>query len=121
MLNAETARFTPERSRDIAAPLFAYNSCPNKFSNTFGANFSNSTSARVHQLDSHDCSWIINLSGSMQSNVPKPFCAGNRSTHLNMPGGEWARDEKYLAGDMKNSHFTTYQMRIGIRRGVFDG
>lgn len=41
----------------------------------------------------------------MQTNVPKPYeIAGKAPVHLNMPGGQWAQDEKYISGDLQTFH-----------------
>lgn len=41
----------------------------------------------------------------MQTNVPKPFeISGKAPVHLNMPGGQWAQDEKYISGDLHTFH-----------------
>lgn len=63
------------------------------------------------RVDSYDCFNTVSLNSSMQTNVPKPFCATGRSTYLNMPGGQWGRDGKYLAEIMKKSIFTIAQMQ----------
>lgn len=106
----ETGRFTPERARDIAAPIFMYGS-QSAMSSSLGkvgnaADRSTIPPIRVDiHVDSYDCFGAISLNGSMQSNVPKPFSSRGKSTHLNMPGGQWARDGKYIAEDMQNSHY----------------
>lgn len=41
----------------------------------------------------------------MQTTVPKPFeVSGKAPTHLNMPGGQWAQDDKYISGDLHDHH-----------------
>lgn len=41
----------------------------------------------------------------MQTNVPKPYgITGKAPAHLNMPGGQWAQDEKYISGDLHTFH-----------------
>lgn len=41
----------------------------------------------------------------MQTNVPKPYGINGKSpVHLNMPGGQWAQDEKYISGDLHTFH-----------------
>lgn len=125
ILNIETARFAPERARDIAAPIFLNNKLSS--SNNSGANFTKGydRSVKMQQLDSrhdsYDCFGAVSLSGSMQTNVPKPSCGGNRSTYLNMPGGMWARDGKYIADIMNSNHFKMDQMRHVKRYGGLDG
>ncbi|XP_020279630.1 uncharacterized protein LOC109852669 isoform X2 [Pseudomyrmex gracilis] len=96
----ETGRFTPERARDIA--LYSENGgnavCPGK-SSGFPKIQDNG------HVDSYDCFGAVSLNGTMQSNVPKPFSSSGKSMHLNMPGGQWSRDGKYIAEDMQRSHY----------------
>ncbi|XP_043253950.1 uncharacterized protein LOC122398294 [Colletes gigas] len=107
----ETGRFTSERSRDIAAPVLLYgrsNDCKSFFSEQ-SAPTARSTGALVtcgdNHVGSYDCFGAVSLNGTMQSNVPKPFCSAGKSTHLNMPGGQWARHGKYIAEDMQKYHY----------------
>ncbi|XP_015432569.1 PREDICTED: uncharacterized protein LOC107188738 [Dufourea novaeangliae] len=108
----ETGRFTPERSRDIAAPVLIYGKnadCRTFFSEqltkTTAEHASIPTTCSDSHVDSYDCFGAVSLNGTMQSNVPKPFSSSGKSTHLNMPGGQWARDGKYIAEDMQKSHY----------------
>ncbi|CAK9809358.1 Protein FAM210B, mitochondrial [Anthophora plagiata] len=111
----ETGRFTPERARDIAAPVLLYdtNDCKSFFSEKLtksserSCRLENSSDAHV---DSYDCFGAVSLNSTMQSNVPKPFSSNGKSTHLNMPGGQWARDGKYIAEDMQKSHYRSICM-----------
>lgn len=41
----------------------------------------------------------------MQTNVPEPYQSGTKSTHLNMPGGQWESGQKFIAEDMRSSHY----------------
>ncbi|XP_001606632.2 uncharacterized protein LOC100118386 [Nasonia vitripennis] len=127
IFNTETSRFAPERARDLLAPLCLYGS--NTIGNSDSAASSNifgfANSIKMQQLDSrvesYDCFGSVSLNGSMQTNVPKPFCANGKDTYLNMPGGQWARDSKYLAENMRKSHFKIFQMRHAKRSGGLDG
>ncbi|KAK9304966.1 hypothetical protein QLX08_003890 [Tetragonisca angustula] len=107
----ETGRFTPERARDIAAPVLLYGKnddtsfFPNQLSKPTVACSSNLKNCSDMHVDSYDCFGAVSLNGTMQSNVPKPFCSNGKSMHLNMPGGQWARDGKYIAEDMQKSHY----------------
>lgn len=48
----------------------------------------------------------------MQTNVPKPFeISGKAPVHLNMPGGQWAQDEKYISGDLHTFHHSNISSR----------
>ena len=96
----ETGRFTPERSRDIA--LYAENGG----TAVVAAKCSGFPEIRDDShVDSYDCFGAVSLNGTMQSNVPKPFSSCGKSMHLNMPGGQWSRDGKYIAEDMQRSHY----------------
>nr|XP_045626179.1 uncharacterized protein LOC123775240 [Procambarus clarkii] len=44
----------------------------------------------------------------MQANVPKPYgISGKVPVHLNMLGGQWAQDDKYVSGDLLDHHHST--------------
>lgn len=44
----------------------------------------------------------------MQTNVPKPFgIKGKAPVHLNMPGGQWSQDDKYVSGELQQHHHST--------------
>ncbi|XP_032667601.1 uncharacterized protein LOC116842461 [Odontomachus brunneus] len=102
----EMSRFTPERARDIAL-----------YSENGGVAITNASRTGYPkicdngQADSYDCFGAVSLCGSMQTNVPKPYRSQGTdawvlsSTHLNMPGGQWTRDSKYIAEDMQRSHY----------------
>nr|XP_033339056.1 uncharacterized protein LOC117227693 isoform X1 [Megalopta genalis]XP_033339057.1 uncharacterized protein LOC117227693 isoform X1 [Megalopta genalis]XP_033339058.1 uncharacterized protein LOC117227693 isoform X1 [Megalopta genalis]XP_033339059.1 uncharacterized protein LOC117227693 isoform X1 [Megalopta genalis] len=113
---SETSRFTPERSRDIAAPVLIYGKGVNRTS--FCTEQSSKSLERTSipvtcgdsHVDSYDCFGAVNLCSTMQTNVPKPFCSSGKSTHLNMPGGQWARDGKYIAEDMQKSHYRNVRL-----------
>lgn len=48
----------------------------------------------------------------MQTNVPKPYeISGKAPVHLNMPGGQWAQDEKYISGDLHTFHHSNISSR----------
>lgn len=42
----------------------------------------------------------------MQTTVPQPYdIQGKKApSHLNMPGGQWAQNEKYISGDLQDNH-----------------
>lgn len=101
----ETGRFTPERARDIA--LYSENGGIVATRNSTGF-------PRIcdnGHMESYDCFGAVSLRSTMQSNVPKPYFSQGthvwvlRSTYLNMPGGQWTRDSKYIAEDMQRSHY----------------
>ncbi|XP_014218363.1 uncharacterized protein LOC106646753 [Copidosoma floridanum] len=118
IFNTETSRFAPERTRDIAAPVFLFNS---KINNQSWSYFAIRNKHQDSHVDSYDCFGTVSLNGAMQTNVPKPFCSAGKATYLNMPGGQWSRDGKYLAEDMAKSHFCVHKMRHFKRSGILDG
>ncbi|XP_034950008.1 uncharacterized protein [Chelonus insularis] len=117
----ETGRFTPERARDIAAPVLLYGSGSGNrqsqrrtwdslSSSVENWGSSNRSSSDTH-VDSYDCFGAISLNSSMQTMVPNPFCSSGKSSYLNMPGGQWSRDGKYLAEIMQKSHYAVLKQR----------
>ncbi|KAI8037677.1 hypothetical protein M5D96_009482 [Drosophila gunungcola] len=42
----------------------------------------------------------------MQSNVPTPFGGFNKFSHLNMPGGQWSQEYKFISQNIQNSHYS---------------
>ncbi|XP_078044705.1 uncharacterized protein LOC144474085 [Augochlora pura] len=120
IIASETSRFTPERSRDIAAPVLIYGKGADRTSLCTEQPSKSSERASIpvtcgdSHVDSYDCFGAVNLCSTMQTNVPKPFCSSGKSTHLNMPGGQWARDGKYIAEDMKKSHYRNVRLPKSI-------
>lgn len=111
----ETGRFTPERARDIATPvlLHGHNICKSFFSEQSTKSTqcpSVPVTCEDTHVDSYDCFGAVSLNGTMQSNVPKPFCSSGKSTHFNMPGGQWAKDGKYIAENMQKSHYRSNRL-----------
>ncbi|XP_017887132.1 uncharacterized protein LOC108629165 [Ceratina calcarata] len=112
----ETGRFTPERARDIAAPVLLYSNNDRKsFYKTEQLTkpaecTSSLKNCNDTHVESYDCFGAVSLNGSMQSTVPKPFCSNGKSMYLNMPGGQWARDGKYIAEDMQKSHYRSIHL-----------
>ncbi|KAK8374692.1 hypothetical protein O3P69_010534 [Scylla paramamosain] len=106
---SEKARFSPRRNRDVSSKL-------NQVGGVFGAKFMSTQGTHEaafnnssHPIDSHsdiyDSRITVSLSSVMQTNVPKPYgITGKAPVHLNMPGGQWAQDEKYISGDLHTFH-----------------
>lgn len=125
----ETGRFTPERARDIAAPVLAYvtgqGSREGQTKRAFDVNCANWGPARAScgdtHVDSYDCFGAVSLNSSMQSNVPIPFCSSGKASHFNMPGGQWAKDNKYIAEDMQKSHYRSVKARELEKNGRANG
>lgn len=62
-------------------------------------------------MASYDAHAMVNLNAHMQSNVPEPFGSVNFS-HLNMPGGQWAQNGKFMAQDLQSSHYTNLRQQV---------
>ncbi|XP_071548769.1 uncharacterized protein [Panulirus ornatus] len=106
---SEKARFSPRRTRDVSAKL---NQVGSLFGSGFMGNqgsqagtFNSATHPVDSRIDVYDSSITVSLSSVMQTNVPKPFeITGKYPVHLNMPGGQWAQDDKYVSGDLHDHH-----------------
>lgn len=106
----ETGRFTPERVRDIALYTEKNDSAIMSMMNCSGF-------PKIRDnghMDSYDCFGAISLNSTMQTNVPKPFSSHGRSMHLNMPGGQWSRNGKYIAEDMQRSHYRSLSCKSDL-------
>ncbi|KAM7352684.1 uncharacterized protein ACRADG_005114 isoform 2-T3 [Cochliomyia hominivorax] len=109
---AETTRFSPHRSREISATVILSQnyqgiSSP-KIDITTDNSFSNENSEkRDPHVKLYDCYGAISLNSVMQSNVPTPFGGMHNFTHLNMPGGQWSQDNKFMSQNLQSSHYTT--------------
>ncbi|XP_015126843.1 uncharacterized protein LOC107048269 isoform X2 [Diachasma alloeum] len=105
----ETGRFAPERVRDITTPMMLYGTNTTKtWDKSSWMSTSTSTSTSTFwdsHVDSYDCFGAISLSGIMQTNVPHPCKSTARGTHMNMPGGQWVQNGKYIAEYMQKNHY----------------
>lgn len=112
----ETGRFTPERSRDIATPVMLYGSGSSEQQNSINTKLEMTTNivGDAH-VASYDCFGAVSLSSSMQSTVPKPYSSAGKSTHLNMPGGQWSGNGKYIAEFMQKSHYAVLKHDLYLR------
>lgn len=63
-------------------------------------------------LEHYDQSSVVNLSVVMQTNVPEPLGGMNKFCHLNMPGGSWPQQTKYLSHELQSAHFTTLRQEV---------
>lgn len=106
---SEKARFSPRRNRDVSSKL---NQVGGVFGSRFmgsqvsqGASFNSNSQPVDSHSDKYDTRITVSLSSVMQTNVPKPYeISGKAPVHLNMPGGQWAQDEKYISGDLQTFH-----------------
>ncbi|XP_047480953.1 uncharacterized protein LOC125033470 [Penaeus chinensis] len=114
---SEKARFSPRRTRDTSSAHIAtkVNQVGSVFSAGFmgsqgsqGSSFNTSTIPVDSHLDVYDRANAVSLSSVMQTNVPKPFgIKGKAPVHLNMPGGQWSQDDKYVSGELQQHHHST--------------
>lgn len=107
----ETGRFSPQRSRDITGDVILTQNSSSKLA-------SKQDLAAESFLQSYDCTGTVSLNSAMQTNVPDPYVANGEPSHLNMPGGEWGRSEKYVAQDLQNSHYTNVKENDVGRRAT---
>lgn len=102
----ETTRFSPQRARDINSTAILSHQA--SAFNGIDITVDTSTDPRAN---SYDCTGAVSLNASMQTNVPSPF-SGSNFTHLNMPGGQWGQESKFMSNDLNSSHY------INLRREV---
>uniref|UniRef100_A0A182SQU9 DUF1279 domain-containing protein n=1 Tax=Anopheles maculatus TaxID=74869 RepID=A0A182SQU9_9DIPT len=118
---SETRRFSPLRSRDInASALLTHQSlAPIDLAGsgvTAGGMIDVTVDMSAGSVDPHvqsyDCTGAVSLNSSMQSNVPSPFGGMHKFTHLNMPGGAWAQESKFLSHELNSSHYTNLRQEV---------
>lgn len=108
---SEMSRFSPLRERDLSGPAIDIKHDKQVFDITL---------QRDPHVNKYDSRGAVNLSSSMQSNVPSPF-SGNH-THLNMPGSQWGQGYKYLSNHLQNAHYLSlrneYRGKL-LNKGIF--
>uniref|UniRef100_A0A2M4BZL6 Uncharacterized protein n=1 Tax=Anopheles marajoara TaxID=58244 RepID=A0A2M4BZL6_9DIPT len=111
----ETSRFSPLRSRDInASAMLTHQSCGASYPIDVTVDMSDA-SARATidpHVESYDCRGAVSLNSAMQSNVPSPFGGMHKFTHLNMPGGSWGQESKFLSHELNSSHYTNLRQEV---------
>lgn len=109
---AETTRFSPLRNRDINGSVII-------------AQHSNAIDITLEQvvetpavekmcdphLECHDQSSPVSLNAVMQTQVPEPF-SPTKFSHLNMPGGGWMQQTKFLSHELFSSHYTNLRQEV---------
>jgi hypothetical protein len=104
---AQKVQFSRQRSRDVNGPVLQTGR------GSFGPGFMSGASERSQSatdahIGSYDCNGAVSLHSVMQTNVPEPFSPkGKAPSHLNMPGGQWSQEDKYLAQDMQDAQAAT--------------
>lgn len=112
---AEATRFSPLRNRDINATAIDVKD-ESIIDVTLDQNKAKLQSMITYEdphLNFYDAQSAVNIGSVMQSTVPEPYGGNNRHTHLNMPGGSWGLQTKYLSHELNSSHYT--QLRQDIR------
>lgn len=114
---AETAAFSPLRNRDItSSAINAHNEMAGIDVTLDQINQEGNAEARFEDahLGSYDRQGCVNLSSVMQSTVPEPFGGNQKISHLNMPGGSWGMQTKYLSHELNSNHYT--ELRQNFRQ-----
>jgi len=112
---AETACFSPLRNRDItSSAINAHNEMVGIDVTLDTINPEMKPEARFEDahLGSYDRQGCVNLSSVMQSTVPEPFGGNQKISHLNMPGGSWGMQTKYLSHELNSSHYTELRQEL---------
>uniref|UniRef100_A0A182NES9 RTR1-type domain-containing protein n=1 Tax=Anopheles dirus TaxID=7168 RepID=A0A182NES9_9DIPT len=113
---SETRRFSPLRSRDInATALLTHQSLAPSAAPTGGlidVTVDMGAGSVDPHVESYDCTGAVSLNSTMQSNVPSPFGGMHKFTHLNMPGGAWAQESKFLSHELNSSHYTNLRQEV---------
>lgn len=113
----ETARFSPLRNRDITSSAISVHHEMIGIDVTLAQlkpePADHSVAFTDPHLESYDRNTAVNLSSVMQSTVPEPFGGNNKFSYLNMPGGSWGQQTKYLSHELNSAHYT--QLRQELR------
>jgi hypothetical protein len=114
--SAESTRFSPLRNRDITSSainiheMIGIDVTLGQIKPEMKTELDTPNDPRLQNYDPQSA---INLSSMMQSNVPDPY-GGDKFSHLNMPGGSWGQQTKYLSHELNSSHYT--QLRQDSRK-----
>lgn len=116
----ESSRFSPLRNRDIngsAMVTHHSNVIDVTLEQTFEQEATKSNIYEDPHLESHDKNTPVSLNSVMQTTVPEPF-SPQKFSHLNMPGGQWMQQTKFLSHELNSSHYTN--LRQEVRSGWND-
>lgn len=117
----ESMRFSPQRARDITSNAISTNIWNTRsFDITIDSSRYDMKPDADPHVASYDCTGAVSLNSSMQSNVPTPFTGmAPHYMHLNMPGGQWSQNGKWMSHDLHSSHYTT--LRHEVRKNILNG
>lgn len=116
----ESIRFSPQRARDITSNAISANlwSARSIDITVDSSRYDVKPDADPH-VGPYDCNGAVSLNSSMQSNVPSPFSGiSTHYMHLNMPGGQWSQNGKWMSHDLHSSHYTT--LRREVRNNIMN-
>ncbi|KAL7030302.1 hypothetical protein ACKWTF_006607 [Chironomus riparius] len=115
----ETTRFSPLRTRDIAASSITVHDIINEIDVTTEQIKAPKCEEKLiedEHLGGYDRQSPINLSSSMQTQVPEPFSPPPNdllySSYLSFPGGSWGQQTKYLSHELNASHYTELRQEM---------
>lgn len=117
---SEATRFSPQRSRDISSDIIDYHNTAVDVTAQIDITVDNSIANEDAHVGPYDCTGIVNLNSSMQSNVPSPFGGMHKFTHLNMPGGQWGQGVRFVANDLHLSHYTNLRRSVRMNWSTYD-
>lgn len=113
----ETSRFSPLRNRDInASAITVQEKFAEKIDITLDQTKDTVQPMIIYDdphLSLYDANTPVNTGAVMQSTVPEPYGGNGKFTNLNMPGGSWGLQTKYLSHELNSAHYT--QLRQDIR------
>ncbi|XP_053959153.1 uncharacterized protein LOC128863815 isoform X1 [Anastrepha ludens] len=127
---AESTRFSPNRTRDINGPVILSQQAQSVLSkiditaDNSAATTNNTLRDNYGQQDPHiqsyDCFGAVSLNAVMQSNVPNPYGGMHKFSHLNMPGGQWSQEGKFMSHNLHSSHYTNLRKDVRSNWMTYD-
>lgn len=121
---AETSRFSPLRNRDINASAITVQERVDHIDITLDqakVDLMSAISYEDPHLSLYDVHSPVNTGAVMQSMVPEPYGGNKRFTNLNMPGGSWGLQTKYLSHELNSAHYTQLRQDIRSHEGGHKG
>lgn len=108
----EATRFSPHRARDITSTVISTNMWNQRHIDiTVDTTPCETKSGFDPHVASYDCQNAVSLNSAMQSNVPSPFIGENTHyMHLNMPGGQWSQQNKWMSHGLNASHYINLRL-----------
>lgn len=123
---SESTRFSPQRGREISAAAIGSHGL--NLARTIditvdNSNYSAPTPSATFSdphLRSYDCNGAVSMSSVMQTSVPNPFGGMHKFTHLNMPGGQWSQEGKFMSQSLHDSHYTNLRRDARSKWSTYD-